>query len=111
MAIASSPAKAKFKNKKTVVDGWLYPSKLQAQCKQDLDLMQAAGEVLWYIEEVPFRLPGHAVHRVDFLVVTPRGVRLIEAKGRDHPMGKLKRRQVEEIYGVKIELWTAKRRS
>lgn len=97
----------KYRNTRVCVDGWLYPSKLQARCKQALDLRKAAGEILWYIEEVPFRLPGKTIHRVDFLAVLANGgVELIEAKGRDHPGGRLKRRQVEELYGVRIHLFT-----
>lgn len=109
-AFGTAASKSKYGAVRTTVFGWVYPSKLQARCAQWLRARQAAGEVRWFIEEVPFRLPGHVVHRIDFLAVLANGeVQLIDAKGRDHAMGKLKRRQVEELYGVQIQLWDGKK--
>ena len=56
-------------------------------------------------------LPGHydngriVRHYVDFMVCLPDDTfRYLEVKGRDLPMGKLKRKQVEDIYKIQIEL-------
>ena len=92
-----------------------YASKKEAEYAEQLVLRKAAGEVWFWLEQVPFKLPGGSVHRVDFMVFykhNPTAVRngqwkaweLVEVKGRDLALGKLKRRQVEEIYGVKIKL-------
>ena len=97
----------KHRNQRTLFNGRHYPSKLQAQCAQWLQLRKDFKEIDFYLEEVPFRLPGGATHRLDFMVVT-RGLpnEYIEAKGRDLALGKMKRRMVEELYGIRIRVWT-----
>lgn len=97
----------KYRAKETWVDNIRFPSKLQARCYEWLKLRQAAGDVLWFVMEVPFHIGGGVKHRVDFLaVLATGGVELIEAKGRDIPEGKARRKMVEAKYGVKIQLWS-----
>ncbi len=101
-----------------------YPSKKHAKYAAELALRKAAGEISYWLEEVPFKLPGfyedkkgrrrQVRHYVDFLVVFNLNNKeielgedvkvydLVEIKGRDLPMGKLKRKQVEDIYKVHI---------
>ncbi len=101
-----------------------YPSKKHAKYAAELELRKAAGEVAYWLEEVPFKLPGfyedkrgrkrQVRHYLDFLVFLNlnnkeiklgedvKVYELVEIKGRDLPMGKLKRKQVEDIYGVHI---------
>jgi hypothetical protein len=82
-----------------------YASKKEAKFADELLLRQKAGEIWFWLEQVPFRLPGPSTHRVDFMVFYPDVKwELIEIKGRDLPMGKLKRRQVEDIYKIKIKV-------
>ena len=109
--VNSAPATSKYRAQRT--NG--YASKKEAQFAADLVLRKAAGEVWFWLEQVPFKLPGGSKHRVDFMVFYPlpkdilletpiERWELIEIKGRDLPMGKLKRQQVEELYNVKITL-------
>lgn len=115
---ANLPATNKYHAQRT--NG--YPSKKHAQYASDLALRKVAGEVWYWLEEVPFKLPGLTktgrpiVHRVDFMVFYPLMVlketnipfyvgkawELIEVKGRDLELGRLKRAQVEALYNVKI---------
>jgi len=87
-----------------------YASKKEAEFADQLALRKEAGEVWFWLEQVPFKLPGGSTHRVDFMVFYAypksqwRSWALIEIKGRDLPLGKLKRKQVEEIYKVKIRV-------
>ena len=91
-----------------------YPSKKHAQFAAELSLRQKTGEVWYWLEEVAFKLPGNTKHRVDFMVFYEpeylgmkrlgEGWELVECKGRDLPLGKLKRHQVEEFYHVKIRI-------
>ncbi len=96
-----------------IYNGRCYPSKWQATKAQELDLIKRAGKIKGYIEEVSFRLPGtftdrggrrrQASHRVDFgIIELDNTVTWLERKGRELPMGKLKRMQVEAIYGIRI---------
>lgn len=99
----------KYNAKEVWIDGCRFASKLEARCYEWLKLRQKAGDVLWFVRQAPFDLGGGVKHRVDFLaVLATGGVELIEAKGRDIPEGKARRKIVEAKYGVKIQLWSGK---
>lgn len=105
---------SKYRSRRTEYGGILYDSKKEAEKAQELDLRVAGKAVLYWLRQVPFRLPGGVVYRVDFQVFYPnREVRYFDCKGRDRKTGKfvtdtaasrLKRRQVEALYPVSIEL-------
>lgn len=97
----------KYHAKGTDVDGIHFPSALEARCyEQQKFRRDVIREVLWFTRQVPFYLPGGIAYRLDFLCALANGgVDLIDAKGFDTEIGKLKRKQVESIYGVKIQLW------
>ncbi len=95
----------KFHAKPTEVNGHRYASKKEAQYAQELELRKRAGEVFFWLEQVPFRLPGGVVHRVDFMEFWADGtMHCVEVKGLDTPMGKLKRKMVEAEYPITIEV-------
>ncbi len=96
-----------------------YASKKEAAYADELALRKQAGEISFWLEQTPFKLPGvytdkrgrtrRAAHRLD--VITFKHVtgdlwklEFTEVKGRDLLMGKLKRMQTEEIYGIKIQV-------
>jgi hypothetical protein len=92
----------KYGAERTELNGRSYPSKKQARHAQELELAKRAGELVFYLEEVPIRLPG-CVHRIDFVEFWADGeIRWVEVKGFDTPVGKLKRKQVEALYPFKI---------
>ena len=94
--------KSKYHAKPTKVYEINFPSKLEANCYKELLLMQKANVFKFFIRQVSFDLSGKRTHKVDFCVFFENGVRFIESKGRDLPMGKLKREQVEDVFGIKI---------
>jgi hypothetical protein len=107
--VTSTVSRHKYNAKETWIDNIRFPSKLEARCYEELKLRQAAGEVLWFVMQVPFHLGGGVKHKVDFLAVLTSGdIELIEAKGQDLGEGKARRRQVEARYNVKIRVWTGK---
>jgi len=86
-----------------------FPSKKHRTHYLTLKAMQQNGEIRFFLREVPFDLPGHyengrvVRHYVDFMLCLPDGTfRYEEVKGRDLAMGKLKRLQTEELYGIRI---------
>jgi len=88
-----------------------FPSKKHRAHYLNLKAMQQNGEIKFFLREVPFDLPGHyengrvVRHYVDFMLCLPNWTyRYQEVKGRDLAMGKLKRIQTEEIYGIRIEV-------
>ena len=66
--------------------------------------MEKKKEILFFLREVGLDLPGGSRHCVDYQVFTHEHVIFIEAKGRDLAMGKLKRKQSEEIYNIEIHV-------
>jgi hypothetical protein len=88
-----------------------FPSKKHRAHYLLLKAMQQNGEIRFFLREVPFDLIGHyengrvVRHYLDFMLCLPDGTyRYQEVKGRDLAMGKLKRAQTEEIYGIRIEV-------
>jgi len=101
----------KFHAKITEAEGIKFGSKKEAAQFRELQARQHAGEIKFFLLQVPFLLPGVADngkrtrHYLDFMAIRSDGqIEYIEVKGRDLPMGKLKRRQTEELYGIKIQV-------
>jgi hypothetical protein len=104
------------KNKYGAVRTNGYASKKEADYAAGLELAQKAGQIAFWLEQVPLRLPGGSKYLLDFVVFTwNKGMRsedrqgawdieFVEVKGKDLPIGKLKRKQAEEIYGIYIEV-------
>lgn len=93
------------------VDGIHFASKLESRCYEAQKLRQQAGELRYFLRQVPFRLPGGVTYWADFFcLLTGGGEEVIDAKGVDTPTSRLKRKQVKEIYGVEVILWTDNRR-
>lgn len=86
-----------------------YHSKKEARYANELYLRQQAGEISFWLEQVPLQLV-ETIYRIDFVVfraVTGDGifdVDWVEVKGRDLPLGRLKRKQAEAKYHIKIEV-------
>jgi hypothetical protein len=94
----------KFNAKKTDVDGITFASKKEAMYYKDLKLRQAVGDIVFFLRQVPFHLPGGVVYRCDFQVFEKDGsVRFIDVKGFRTKEFLMKKRQVEAIFPVEIE--------
>lgn len=94
--------KHKFNAKRCESDGIKFPSLLERSCYLRLKQMQEDKEILFFLRQVPFDLPGKSKHVIDYCIFTNDSVLFVEAKGRDLQMGKLKRNQVSEIYNIEI---------
>ena len=89
----------------TSEDGIRFQSKRELRYANQLDLLKKAGAIKFFLRQVGFDLPGKIRHFVDFLIFYADGTyKFVEVKGRDLPMGKLKRHQVEKLYEIKIYL-------
>ncbi|PJK00823.1 hypothetical protein CO641_02305 [Lysobacteraceae bacterium NML91-0213] len=89
----------------TVVDGIRFDSKREANYYQRLKLEQGAGQVQYFLRQVPLHLPGGTKLVVDFVVVMADGrIRYVDAKGRETATFRVKRREVEHHYPIQIEL-------
>ena len=93
----------KFNAKPTELDGIKFSSKKEAKRYQELKLLQSNGEVLFFLDQVPFRLPGGIKYRCDFLVFWKDGTVTIEdVKGFVTDMYKTKKKMVEALYPIEI---------
>ena len=94
----------KFRAKPTEADGIRFDSKKEARFYQELKLRQQAGNIVFFLRQVPFHLPGGVTYRVDFQVFDAEGnVRFIDVKGHRTKQYIDKKKMVESIYPVKIE--------
>lgn len=103
------PVEKKKRNKfgavATEVDGIKFPSKLEANYYAQLKLRVRAGEVLYFLRQVPFYIPGGVRYVVDFMEVHADGsVHYIDTKGKETETFKIKKKLVEHHYPVMIEL-------
>lgn len=119
--------KGKYSNDITEVDGLKFHSKLEARYYVELELRRKAKEVLFYLRQVTFPLPGGVVYRLDFMEVgyhtgytgceqlrregaldlrdvEPMWIRYVDTKGHETREGKNKIKMVEALYRIDITL-------
>lgn len=105
-----NPQEAKHKNKITIIDGIRFHSKKEAEYYQKLKDQQSKGEIARFHRQILFDLPGGIKHYCDFMVIyhDPHYhidyIEYHEVKGRDLPLGRLKRKQCEQLYEIEIKL-------
>ena len=96
-------------------NGVLYASKKEATFAQELDLRVKAGELSFWLRQVPFLLRGGFTYRLDFMVFCSDDrlhghafplwdIQCYEVKGYETPVGRLKRKQCEFLYGIVITI-------
>ena len=95
----------KYRNVVTMVDGIRFDSKREARYYEALKLRIAAGEVSYFLRQVPIHLPGGTKLVVDFQVffVDPlRPCSYDDTKGKQTKEFRIKKREVEHHYPIKI---------
>lgn len=96
--------KSKWNNTPTVRDGIRFDSKREADYYDQLKLEQTANEVLFFLMQVPIRLPDGEKLRIDFQVFYADGsVRFIDVKGKPTRDWLTKKAWAENIYPIEIE--------
>ncbi len=95
----------KYKAVRTETDGIKFDSKKEAAYYARLLLLMKTGEVVVFLRQVPFYLPGGVRYVCDFEIFMADGsVRFVDVKGVETATFKAKRRMVEEMYApIKIE--------
>ena len=84
-----------------------FPSRLERRYYDQLKLRQEAGDVLFFLRQTPFHLPGGVKYVCDFQVFLSSGdIEFIDTKGRDTALSKAKRKMVEDLYPIKIKIVT-----
>lgn len=95
----------KFNAKQTMIDGIKFPSRKEANRYSELKLLQRAGEVVFFLMQVPFWLPGNVTYRVDYQIFWADGrVSFEDVKGVKTKDFIMKKKMVESLYPVEIEI-------
>lgn len=95
----------KFHAVQTELDGIKFSSKAEAHYYRQLKGRQENGEVLFFLRQVPFHLPGGVRYVVDFQEFWADGtVHFVEVKGAETEAWKIKRRIVEAEYPITLEI-------
>lgn len=99
--------KHKFHAKPQTVGNIRFASKLEARYYNHLLLRQRTGEIVFFLTQVPIRLPGGTIYRVDFLEFHADGsAHFVDTKGVQTPEFKIKKREIEAQYPFTIEIVT-----
>lgn len=84
-------------------DGIVFASKREMNRYNELVMAQKAGVVLFFLRQVPMHLEGNTKYVCDFLVFFADGHwEFQDVKGFRTQMYKLKKKQVEARYGIRI---------
>lgn len=96
----------KYRNHRVQWQGEEFDSKRELEVFHAFEAARVAGQYRAVVRQVSMRLPGTKRRmRIDFMVVENDGsIRWLDAKGYATQDWKLKRDQVEQAYGIKIEI-------
>lgn len=95
--------KHKFHAKQTELDGIKFASKKEAKRYQDLLWLKKTGDVLFFLRQIPFHLPGNVKYVCDFQVFWKDGnVTFEDVKGLRTAMYITKKKLVEALYPITI---------
>lgn len=95
----------KFGAVATQRDGHHFSSQSEGRYYDQLVLAQRTGDVVFFLRQVPFHLPGGVKYVCDFQVFHASGVvEFVDVKGMETESFKAKKRIVEALYPVTIEV-------
>lgn len=95
--------KHKFFAKPQITDGIKFASKKEQKRYLELKLLEASGELCFFLRQTPFHLPGNIKYICDFMNFWADGtVTIDEVKGFKTAAYITKKKIVEAIYPVTI---------
>ena len=98
------PSYSKYNAKRAEVDGIKFPSQKEAKRYHTLKHLRDQGDVLFFLRQIPFDLPGGVKYVLDFLIFWASGEVVFEdVKGFKTDIYKLKKKQVESLYNIEIQ--------
>jgi hypothetical protein len=109
--LAQKPKRAKYGNRKVIIDGITFDSKREGDYYAELRIREKAGEVVAVEMQRPFALLGSngelmATYRADFAFWdnTAGRFRVIDVKGFSTKEFKLKRKMMKGLLGIDVEI-------
>lgn len=110
MTLESKPFEAprkpsKYNSVRCKEDGFTFDSMMERRYYRQLKQRKEAGDLQYFLRQVPFDLPGNIRYFCDFMVVENDGsIRYIDVKGVQSRVFINKKKQVEALYPVKVEV-------
>lgn len=93
----------KFKAQRTATDGISFASKKESGYYERLLLARRSGDLLFFLRQAPFHLPGGIRYVVDFIEFWKDGeVRFVDVKGFKTSEYLAKKKMVEALYPITI---------
>lgn len=97
--------KHKYNAIRTEVNHISFPSKKEARRYGELKMLQSAGEIVFFLRQPLFDLPGGTTYRADFIIFWTSGdVTIEDVKGKMTEAFIKAKKQVEALYPVNIEV-------
>jgi hypothetical protein len=104
-AMTAKKKKSKYHAKAVVIDGIRFDSTREGERYKELELLRLAGHVKYFFVHPVIRLPGNTKYECDFQIFWSDGrVTYEDVKGVETQVFRLKKRQVEELYPIEIEV-------
>ena len=101
--ITGKKKRDKYNRKRTERDSYIFDSIKEAEYYDDLKLLREAGEIEYFLCQIPFRLPGRVVYWCDFMTVGKnKEIKYIDVKGYLTDLSRDKIKMTESLYPVKI---------
>ncbi len=95
--------KHKYHATPTETDGMKFASKLEAKHYKHLKWLKANGDIVFFLRQCPFHVPGNKKFVVDFVEFWADGnIRWVDCKGYETDMFKFKKALVEALYPITI---------
>lgn len=95
----------KFKAKPVKSDGHHFGSTAEYNFGLHLELEKKNGNVVFYLRQVPFHLPGGVKYVVDYMVFNHDGtINFIDVKGVETKEFITKKKIVEALYPIEIKV-------
>lgn len=95
---------SKYKNVRCEFDGMRFDSIKECNYYRQLKHLVATGDVVTFLRQVPFHLPGGVKYVADFLIFWASGeVSCVDVKGVRTTEYKTKKKLVEHFYPITIE--------
>jgi hypothetical protein len=104
----------KYRNQPVLEAGIRFDSKLEARRYLYWMNLWHCRAIAWFTRQVPFYLPGGITYRADFLIANllpdaaGRLITVEDCKGHMTRVSQNKIKQVEQIYGISIDIITRK---
>jgi hypothetical protein len=96
--------KSKYNNVPTTYNGKRYQSKLEADYAAQLDMMKRAGEVNYWLGQVPFALEGGVIYKADFLILFADGhYEVWDSKGKRTAEFIIKKKQMWSMHHIEVK--------